>query len=42
MEAGIIISTGNPIYTAGKYTDNALVNMTDVVNFCYEYGQLGK
>jgi acyl-CoA synthetase (AMP-forming)/AMP-acid ligase II len=34
MEAGILVSTVNPSYTGGKYTDNALLTVADTSLYC--------
>jgi acyl-CoA synthetase (AMP-forming)/AMP-acid ligase II len=42
MEAGIIVSTANPSYTGGKYTNTARITFDRYGQVCDEYGQLGK
>ena len=42
MEAGLLVSTTNPHYTAGIYTDTARSKLADMANFCQENGHLGK
>jgi long-chain acyl-CoA synthetase len=34
MEAGLLVSTANPQYTAGKYIDTARCRVCSYANFC--------